>query len=251
MRFLRITVLLVSLGLIVWTTFAFAAPASQGFVQYRVSLNANSSQVVSFLLNETVQPTNQNGIVKLTLEVMPPSRNFTYSRVVNSSSLPEIFPYFVGLNNQSLTYNTLGFALAIHILNTGNTAINFNGKSYQATSYKVSVSTGNATILGPISGSGNIVVMPSGLIYSAQVDLTHSTSLNLQLVATSLSLADTSVGSLPLGVALLGVGLVAAAAFAAPAIFGIMRGRHRRESGTQPPREKEAPAESKPSYWVD
>ena len=39
----------------------------------------------------------------MTITVLSSLRNFTYFNTVNSSSFPEVFPYLVGLENQSFS----------------------------------------------------------------------------------------------------------------------------------------------------
>ena len=251
MRFSAVVVLLIlfSLSSAVGAV-AFAAPSTQGFVQYNVSLKTAGRQVSSFVLNESSQRTGQAGFIRLTVALASASRNFTYSSVVNSSSLPEVFPYFVGLSNQSLSYQAAGFTFSVHILNAGKTAVTFNGNTYQATNYQVSVSSANSTGLTPVSAQGHILTMPSGLIYSADLEIGQS-SLSIQLRATNLALSEAASGSLPLGVTILSLGIIAAVAFAAPAVFLRLKRRRKAEPQAQPANEKESPRENKPSYWVD
>ena len=104
---------------------------TQGHVEYRITLNNQSSTLARFLLNESAQPTGQNEIVLVTANLISTLRNFTYSRALNTSSFPEVFPYLLGISNQSLSYHTYGISLALHIVNTGNTQIAFKGQSFQ------------------------------------------------------------------------------------------------------------------------
>src|SRR6266513_2245044 len=69
---------------------------TQGYVEYRITLNNQTSTLASFLLNESAQPTGQNGIVLVTANLLSTVRNFTYSRALNTSSFPEVFPYLLG-----------------------------------------------------------------------------------------------------------------------------------------------------------
>src|SRR5438046_6955134 len=113
---------------------------TQGHAEYKVTIINQGATVASFFLNESAQPTGQNGIVLVTANLLSTVRNFTYYRALNTSSFPEVFPYLLGISNQSLSYHAYGVSLTLNIVNTGNTQITFNGQSFQGTSYQVSVS---------------------------------------------------------------------------------------------------------------
>src|SRR5437016_9795945 len=212
---------------------------TQGHVEYRITLNNQTSTLASFLLNESAQPTGQNGIVLVTANLLSTVRNFTYSRALNTSSFPEVFPYLLGISNQSLSYHAYGVSLTLHIVNTGNTQITFNGQSFQGTSYQVTAS---------VSANGTIVTMPSGLIYSVHLESINSYSVQMQLEETNLALVDPSNSSnLPIGIALVSLGLLGAAVFAAPSIFKRLKSK----PATAPATSDEPGGEEKPSYWVD
>src|SRR5207245_10421269 len=98
---------------------------TQRHAEYRITLNDQSSTLASFLLNKSAQPTGQNGIVLVTANLLSTVRNFTYSRALNTNSFPEVFPYLLGIRNQSLSYYAYGISLTLHIVNTGNTQITF------------------------------------------------------------------------------------------------------------------------------
>src|SRR5438876_4477999 len=78
---------------------------TQGHVEYRITLNNQTSTLASFLLNESAQPTGQNGIVLVTANLLSTVRNFTYSRALNTSSFPEVFPYLLGIRILFLSYH--------------------------------------------------------------------------------------------------------------------------------------------------
>src|SRR5438876_11936070 len=143
---------------------------TQEHVEYIITLNNQTSTLASFLLNESAQPTGQNGIVLVTANLLSTVRNFTYSRALNTSSFPEVFPYLLGISNQSLFYHAYGISLTLHIINTGNTQITFNGQSFQGTSYQVAASATYAATTASVSARGTIITMPSGLIYSVQLE---------------------------------------------------------------------------------
>src|SRR5438445_7476265 len=130
---------------------------TQGHVEYRITLNNQTSTLASFLLNESAQPTGQNGIVLVTVNLLSTLRNFTYSRALNTSSFPEVFPYLLGVTNQSLSYHAYGISLTLHIVSTGNSPITFNGQAYQGTSYRVSASANYPSTTAPVSANGTII----------------------------------------------------------------------------------------------
>ena len=221
---------------------------TQGHVEYRITLNNQTSTLASFLLNESAQPTGQNGIVLVTANLLSTVRNFTYSRTLNTSSFPEVFPYLLGISNQSLSYHAYGVSLTLHIANTGNAQISFNEQSFQGTSYQVAASATYASATASISAHGTIITLPSGLIYSVQLESINSYSVQMLLEETNLALVDPSnSSSLPIGIALVSLGLLGAAGFAAPSIFKRLKSK----PATAPATSDEPGGEEKPSYWVD
>jgi len=221
---------------------------TQGHVEYRITLNNQSSNLASFLLNESAQPTGQNGIVLVTANLLSTVRNFTYSRALNTSSFPEVFPYLLAISNQSLSYHAYGISLTLHIVNTGSAQITFNGQSFQGTSYQVAASATYASATASVSAHGTIITMPSGLIYSVQLESINSYSIQMRLEETNLALVDPSnSSSLPIGIALVSLSLLGAAVFAAPSIFK----RLKRQPATTPSTPGEPDTDEKPPYWVD
>src|SRR5436309_12818921 len=221
---------------------------TQGYVEYRITLNNQTSTLASFLLNESAQPTGQNGIVLVTANLLSTVRNFTYSSALNPNSFPEVFPYLLGISNQSLSYHAYGVSLTLHIVNTGNTQITFNGQSFQGTSYQVTASATYASATASVSANGTIVTMPSGLIYSVHLESINSYSVQMRLEETNLALVDPSnSSSLPIGIALVSLGLLGAAVFAAPSIFK----RLKRQPATTHSTPGEPDTGEKLPYWVD
>ncbi len=221
---------------------------TQGHVEYRITLNNQTSTLASFLLNESAQPTGQNGIVLVTANLLSTVRNFTYSRALNTSSFPEVFPYLLGIGNQSLSYRAYGVSLTLHIVNTGNAQITFNGQSFQGTSYQVTASATYASATTSVSANGTIITMPSGLIYSVQLESINSYSVQMRLEETNLALVDpTNSSGLPIGIALVSLGLLGAAVFAAPSIFKRLKSK----PATPPSTPGETDTDEKPPYWVD
>src|SRR5205807_3245104 len=222
--------------------------STHGHVEYRITLNNQTSTLASFLLNESAQPTGQNGIVQVTASLISTLRNFTYSRALNTSSFPEVFPYLLGIGNQSFSYHTYGVSLNLHIVNTGNAQITFNGQTFQGTRYQVTASATYASTTGSVSANGTISTMPSGLIYSVQLESTNSYSVQMRLEQTNLALIDPSNSSnLPIGIALVSLGLLGAAVFAVPSIFK----RLKNKTVESPSTPGGSDSDEKPPYWVD
>lgn len=90
--------------------------------------------------------------------------------------------------------------------------------------------------------------MPSGLIFSLQLALINSYSVQVQLEETNLALVDPSnISSLPVGIALVSLGLLGAAVFAVPSIFKKLKSKPSETPGTP----GKPTGDEKPSYWVD
>ena len=236
--------------------FALANGQSSGYVQYQVAVSRseNSAFPITAIVNETVQPTGQTGFVDLILFISSNSANFTYSRDVNSSSLPEIFPYLPALTNQSFSYEVEGFSVRASIFDAGQVAVAFNGATYQATKYFVSFSAVNSSSAKSFYGNGDIISMPSGLIDTVQFSLNQAASVNLTLLSTNLSLNAPADSINPVGASLLGVALIAAVAIAAPTILRKTKKNQTQDSEnetSQESGEKQENEGEKPSYWVD
>jgi len=233
---------------------------SAGYVQYRVSVSSPVNPVLSrtFLVNESAKSTGQAGFVNLTLSLASNGMNFSYSKDVNSSSLPMIFPYLAGLTNQSFSFALRGISITANLVNTGEVPVNFNSVSYQGTKYLIHLSTMNSSSMRSISANGSIISMPSGLIYMVQLSLNQLASVNATLLSTSLQLTGPQTRFNLSGASILGVGAVAATAIAAPTIF--MKVKHNKpndqtgnktETGEGSNPEKDNGDKEKPSYWVD
>ena len=240
----------------------FAAPQpTSGYVQYSVTVDDQDGFAIPriFTVNESVQLTSQNGFVAITLALSSNALNFSYSRDVNASSLPMIFPYLSGLANQSFSYQYSGISISANIANTGVVPVILNGTSYQAINYQVSLSITNSTIGKSISASGNIVSMPSGLVNSVQFLINGTTSINVQLLSTNLPLIDPPNAINPLGASMVGAGVIAAIVLAVPTIF--RKVKHRNSANSESTNETkdqkngdnehERDGEQNPSYWVD
>jgi len=231
---------------------------STGYVQYGISITGFDDHLLleDFLVTESVSPTGQPDFIDVTLSLSSESTNFTYSRVVNSTSLPMIFPYLPGLTNQSFSYAMQGISISASLANTGQTPVTFNDNTYQATNYLVSLSAANNSKV--VSAQGNIVSMPSGLIYSIQLSFNQQ-SVELTLISTDLELNQPQSSVDPLGASILGGGAILAVAIAAPTIFKkIKHNKPKQQTKTSQTKNNQEnhensnkEDENKPSYWVD
>jgi hypothetical protein len=246
------------------TAIVFAAPQpTSGYVQYTITVGGQGSSALprTFTVNESAQPTSQNGFVAIAMALYSNAMNFSYSRDINYSSLPMIFPYLSGLANQSFSYQMQWISISADIANTGSVQAIFNGTSYQATNYQVSVSATNSTTGKLMSATGNLISMPSGLLYSIKLSingLNGTTQVNAQLLSTNLPLTAPPTSINPVGASMVGAGVIAAVAIAIPAVLKV---KHKNHPDIAPTTEKkktpqigggpESNGEEEPSYWVD
>ncbi|TMI69110.1 hypothetical protein E6H16_00700 [Candidatus Bathyarchaeota archaeon] len=222
---------------------------NHGFVAYQISLTKAGNAVEVFVVNETGQPTDQNDLVQLTFALTSGKRHLTYSKVVNSSSLPEIFPYFPELNNQSLSYSSHGIKLSAQISRSGTAQVTFKGQTYTAVKHALSISV-SRTNGETYSAAGNILTMPSGLVYSVELQAIGPYALTATLVATNLPLTNPSGTTTMFGFALVGLGLVGAVGLAVPSVFALVRAKTATRNTLSIAAEP-SKAQSKPSHWVD
>ena len=106
------------------------------------------------------------------------------------------------------------------------------------------------------SADGNIVSMPSGLIYQIQLSFNQTSSVEILLTSTNLELDEPPSSANPLGAAILGGGAILAVAIVAPTIFKKLKhnnSKHQtptngsktnQDNGMEPKKE----AEKKPSW---
>ena len=245
MRRLLLFVTIVSLvlllpGVSLLAGYSNATTSTSGYVTYQVTLR-NTVNQTSFLVNESSTPTGQTSFVNLTLALSSNLRNFTYSRILNTSTIPEIFPFIPSISNQSFSYETHGVSLYARISSEGTSSVAFAGKTYTASDYFVDFSAANSSGSQVISASGTVEVLPSGLLYSVQIQKTSVGSLSVQLFATNLPISNpASSTSKAEGAALVGAGFLGAAAIAIPWRFKRKRNSAASQEGSE-----------KPSYWVD
>lgn len=251
MKLIRIYFIIgVSLALLV-TAFplliassASSSSATLGYVSYQVTLNRQGSSVPNtFVVNESSVPTNQKDLDTITVGLVSSLQNITYSKVVNTSSIPEVFPFIPGITNQTFSYATHGLSIGAQITNVGTTTFTFNGTSYSAQRYSLSLSVKNSSSSKTMLGNGTLLAFPSGLLYSVQIQNSNATySASVQLLATNLPLKEPSNSmSTTEGIAMIGAGILGAVAIAVPWKF------RRKKSSTK----SSSSVEKKPSYWVD
>ena len=249
---MRISILLIALSIIallsVPSLIVFGAQPAKGYVEYNVTLSYQNNST-NFTVNESAQAASQSGLVPLTLAITSDNGNLTYSRLINVSSIPEIFPYTNGLDNQSFSYANKGGAISVHIVNTGSSSISFNGSTYQATNYKLFLSASNSSHV--FSAEGNIISMPSGLVYSLYLQVNGTTTIQAKLVSTDLSLASPSNSSTTVGVALVSAGVLGSFALAIPSAFKWRSKRKHDMIRSTPNMSVEDSKKEKPPYWVD
>ena len=258
--FTFVLILLLVISVQVVSTYAITGQ-SEGYVQYSVSITSNSPFSIPkhVLINETVTSASQTGFVTVTLDLVSDTTNFKYSKDVNSSSLPMVFPYLSGLTNQSLTYDFEGISINANLVNTGQVPVSFNGTTYQATKYLVSFSAMNSSDMESVSAEGTIISMPSGLVYDIQFSINQLVDVEVKLVSTNIELNEPSSNVDPLGASILGIGAIVAVGIAAPTVFKKLR-PHKPNNQAQNNKfktnqdssgEQESEEEKKPAYWVD
>ena len=253
-----ISVLVLTLLSSAFGGFAEVKGQSYGYAQYKVALNGieNSTLAASAVVNETVQPTNKAGFIDLTLAASFDSSSLSYSKIVNSSSLPEFFPYLPAVTNQSLSYTFRGYSVTAKLDNVGQVPVTFNGTVYIGTKYLVFFSVDDSSKANSVTGNGNITCLPSDLMDSVQLSLNQTGTVNATLLSTDLPLVAASTGVNPVGISLFGVLLVAAVAIAVLAIYRKVRqnkgtNQTEEDESRQENAEKKVGDEDKPPYWVD
>ena len=236
------------------TNFALASTGqSSGYVQYKVTFNdlENPIRSTSAIVNYSAQTTGQTGFVDLSLALSSASTNFTYSKAVNSSSLPEIFPYLAGLTNQSFSYQTQGISITANLVNAGQVTVTYNGTSYQATNYQVSITAENSSSAESFSANGDLTSMPSGLINSAQLTLNQTTTVNVTLLSTNLPLNAQPAGINIVGASMFGGAIIAVAAIATLAVYRRTKTKKSSAQTQASGTENNQDSGTKPSYGVD
>ena len=242
-------VLGLGISFIALLSFAFLAPSlassaassqsSSQFVTYSIEAT-NSTRTFSATVNETVSPSSTINISNLTLQLISSSSNFTFSKLVNSSQA--ILPYLPTIGSQSFSYQSHNYSVSVSIVKTGTSTATISGSPYTITNYSFQIS-GSKTGGVPMSASGQLSTLPSGLMYSASVSV-NGYNAKVQLLATNLALNTTTSTSsstktvqIASGVGILAVGLGAIAFY-----------KKRGVNSSDEPKQGE---EKKPLYHVD
>ena len=230
------------ISLLALTSFAFVLPTfaatgqnSAQFVAYTITAT-NSTTAYSAVVNETVSPSSTSGDSILTLQLTWRSTNYTISRLVNSSLA--ILPYLPSLGNQSFSYQGHNYTVSLSLVKTGTQSATVSGTTYTVTNYEFQVS-GSALNGFSGSASGELSVLPSGLVYSASVNA-KGYSIEVALLATNATLGSSSSSSAPIVIGG-GVGAIAAG-------LGLFALYKKKNSGSA---EGSAEQGEKPLYHVD
>src|ERR1035437_1635890 len=125
--------------------------SASGYAAYSIQANMNgTTRAVS--VNESITPSSSVGESIITLAVQGTSSNFTYSRMINSSSA--LFPYMPGISNQNYSYTSKNYTMTARISQQGPSQMSFQGKPYTLTNYMfwadISSTNGSKTIIGSI-----------------------------------------------------------------------------------------------------
>lgn len=204
------------------------------FATYNITLT-NTTQTRSVVVNESITPST-NGMSDLALQLVSSMSNLSYSKLVNSTYA--MFPILPTVGNQSFSYKTSNYSIAVSIAQTGMGTATVSGVSYATTDYAFSA---NASLSGSreFSVTGTLTALPSGLVDSALV-VYNGATVQVQLVSTNLSLSSSSTTSSTMQTATIAGG--------ASAIFGVgalVFYRHRSASHSS------QSGEDKPLYHVD
>ncbi len=210
-----------------------ASAATPGYAIYEFQISAHNVSK-SLTVNETVTQTSKVGFDKLLLSVTTPTSNFTYSRLVNSSSMLQ--PFLPTVTNQTFSYATNRTSISVKLTQNGSAPVTFQGSSYTLVSYSFSAEYSLRNFTG--NAKGSLFTFPSGLIYSLREVFNGASTLVVTLKSTSLPL---TVGAAAPGVQIASVGLGAGVA-ASAVVIGL---------GVQIRRRKNRVIDKKPEYWVD
>jgi len=218
------------------TVPVFAATTAPQFASYSITGSGHGRSFTA-IVNETVSPSSNSGFSDVVLSIASADGNLSYSKIINSSQV--ILPYFPTVANQSLTYQMHNYSISATIDQAGSGSVSFDGKTVAVSNFTFSLNvSGNRSV----NAIGTATVFPSGLVYSAVVVANGTDTLNVQLLATNLSLTSQSDPPSQISTS------VAIAGSAASILVGV--GAivvYRRRSGSQ----TSTAADAKPLYHVD
>ena len=235
-------VLCLGISLIALFSFAFIVPSfaatGQSYAAYTITA-AGPSKTISAVVNETIAPSSTAGQSDLTLRLTSSLTNLTISRLINSTFA--MLPILPSIGNQSFSYNLHNYSISVSLVKTGTSSVTVSGTSYTVTNYSFQVS---GSKVGGISrsASGQLSLLPSGLVYSATIS-TSSYNVEAKLLSTNAALGAATSSSSSGPVVIAGsVGMVAAGIGA----FALYRRKNINGEGAD-----SSQAEEKPLYHVD
>ena len=226
-------------------SFAFVTPAvsaqSTGsgthYVVYRINASG-PNRTVSATVNETVVQSSNSALASVTLQVISSSANLSYSKLVNATH--KLLPILPALGTRSIHLTRGNASLSASVTQTGTQSVTFSGANYNLTDYSFSISVQTAHKSG--TANGQLSVFPSGLVYSATIDINGTRTISAQLLSTNIPLgAPASSGSTTTTtIAVTGASVSVAAGVGA---FAFIKHGRKESSG--------ANSEAKPLHWVD
>jgi hypothetical protein len=225
-------------------SFAFFVPVASAqssdlgthYVVYSVSASG-PNRTVSATVNETVVQNSNSALASVTLQVVSNYANLSYSKLVNATH--ELLPILPSLGTRSIQLSRGNASISASVTQTGTQRIEFSGANYSVTDYSFSISVQGEKMSG--SASGQLSLFPSGLVYSATIDVNGTRTVSAQLLSTNIALgASPSSGSNTTTIAVAGGSVSVATGVGALAFF-----RHGRKESSS------SSSEAKPLHWVD
>jgi len=241
-----LSVALLSIFLVVPAVAASDSSSGNHFADYAISATGPYHSI-SANVNETITPSSMSGFSTISLEVVSSMSNFSYSKVVNSSMA--MFPIVPSIGNQSFTYSTHNISISASISKTGTGSATIGGTTYTTTNYSFTVSGSKNDGTMSMSANGQLSTLPSGLLYSAVINGPNSTTVNVKLVGTNLSLNSTSQSSNTTGMAI--VGGASTLAVAGVGAFVFFRRKNKNSGNVNNSPGSGSESEEKPLYKVD
>lgn len=233
MRMARAVLSIFAVCMIAGGVLGAAFATSQGFAVYGLTFVSHGVSR-SLTVNESVVASKDPGFDTLVLRVLSGSWNLNYSRLVNSSV--QLFPFVPAIPSQNFSFAYGSSDISAKFAQNGTVPVEFQGNSYQVTSYTFSARLSSTKLTGSVTGTFS--TFPSGLLYALKAEANGTSSVTAALESTSLPL---STGNSSSALQMASAGLGAGAIVSVVALSLGIRSKHRQKG--QP--------ESKPDYWVD
>jgi hypothetical protein len=233
MQMARVVLPVFLVSLVMGGAVGAAFASSQGFAVYGLTFVSHGVPR-NLTINESMVASRDPGLDNLVLRVLSGSWNFNYSRLVNSSL--QLFPFVPAIPGQNFSFAYGSSHVSANLAMNGTAAVEFQGNSYQVTSFSFSAQLSSTKVTGSVSGTFS--TFPSGLLYALKAQTNGTSSLAVVLQSTSLPL---SAGASSSALQMASAGLGAGAIVSVVALSLGIRSRHRQKG--QP--------ETKPDYWVD